>query len=316
MKYSRSIFTLLFIFSFSVTLLGNEWANYYFPDKFGSFWVYEDQNGNELTRYAVEEEEIDGETYRAFNYEPQLEDWTKFDYFLHPYFYRVSEEWITFSIGEECENAYEANFKKSMEGEKQKFLKEFQKQLPPELPISVDMNFTIDVEAQDNFYFLPTPANFNEEWTAMEINIDITTEIELKSDNPAIQIQAPDQDHKMSITLVETGIITGKETVETEAGMFEDCLKIEFHLETTTTNENEVPEEIRQQLSDQELEAIESAEEPKKSLTTVWLAPHVGIVKITKEKNTEVEEQTDEVITFELTEYEIKSDESEVNDDN
>ena len=45
--------------------MGTEWANDYFPDTVGSYWTYQDQDGNELTRYAVEPEEVDGETYRC-----------------------------------------------------------------------------------------------------------------------------------------------------------------------------------------------------------------------------------------------------------
>ena len=64
-KKLQSIFVLLLIFSFSAVSIGNEWANYYFPNAVGSYWVYQDQNGDEVTRYAIEPEDIDGETYRA-----------------------------------------------------------------------------------------------------------------------------------------------------------------------------------------------------------------------------------------------------------
>ena len=49
---------VLFIFGFSATLMGNEWANYYFPEGVGSYWTYQDQDGNALTRYAVEPEKL------------------------------------------------------------------------------------------------------------------------------------------------------------------------------------------------------------------------------------------------------------------
>ena len=31
----------------------------YFPNTLGSYWVYEDQDGNELTRRVIEDKEID-----------------------------------------------------------------------------------------------------------------------------------------------------------------------------------------------------------------------------------------------------------------
>ena len=53
LKKMRSVFVLLCIFGFSATLMGNEWANYYFPDALDSYWTYEDQDGEVLTRYAI-----------------------------------------------------------------------------------------------------------------------------------------------------------------------------------------------------------------------------------------------------------------------
>ena len=87
LKKIRSAFVFLFVFGFSTTLMGNEWANYYFPDAIDSYWTYEDQDGEELTRYAIESEDIDGETYSAFSYEPALENWVDYQYYVHPYFY-------------------------------------------------------------------------------------------------------------------------------------------------------------------------------------------------------------------------------------
>ena len=49
----------------------------------------------------------------------------------------------------------------------------------------------------------------------------------------------------------------------------------------------------------------------KGALTTLWLAPNVGIVKMLQES-----EATDIVKTLELTNYEIKSTESESGEDN
>ena len=285
-----TVFTLLLlVLGFSTMLRGNEWANYYFPDKLDSFWVYKDQNKNELTRYAVEEEEIDGEMYRAFNYEPQLEDWANFDYLIQPYHYLVGEDWVTFLINKEYENALKERHEKELEVANAD-LDEQRQELPPE--ISVDLSGTVEVDVQDYFYFLPTPATFNEEWTAMKVQIDITSKVKVESNNPAVQVvSGSETESKTSIIMTETGVVVGTETVETEAGTFEECLKIEFHLETKRKIDD-VPKEAKQQLS---------------IVTTVWLAPKVGIVKVTR-KN----QQAEEVMkAFELTRYEIKSDESE-----
>lgn len=304
-----TVFTLLLlVFGFSTMLRGNEWANYYFPDKLDSFWVYKDQNKNELTRYAVEEEEIDGEMYRAFNYEPQLEDWANFDYLIQPYHYLVGEDWVTFLINKEYENALKERLEKKFEVANAN-LDEQRQELPP--GISIDLSTTIEVDAQDYFYFLPTPATFNEEWTAMKVQIDITSKVKIESNNPAVQVSASETESKTSMIKTETGVVVGTETVETEAGTFEECLKIEFHLETKQTIDDVPQDEAIQQLSVEDPaaleEAVKAAQESEKIVTTVWLAPKVGIVKVTR-KN----QQTEEVMkAFELTRYEIKSDESE-----
>ena len=96
LKKIRSAFVLLFVFSLSATLMGNEWANYYFPDALGSSWTYQDQDGDEFIRHAIEPQDVDGETYRAFSYEPVLEDWADYDYHTHPYFYQISDDWVAF----------------------------------------------------------------------------------------------------------------------------------------------------------------------------------------------------------------------------
>ena len=54
LKKFRSGVVFFLVFGLSTTLMGNEWANYYFPDALGSYWTYEDQDGDELTRYAIE----------------------------------------------------------------------------------------------------------------------------------------------------------------------------------------------------------------------------------------------------------------------
>ena len=87
----RCAAVLLLVFGLATTLMGTEWTNHYFPDAVGSYWTYQDQDGNALTRYAVEPEEIDGETYQVFSYDPPLESWENFEHYIQPYLYQVSD---------------------------------------------------------------------------------------------------------------------------------------------------------------------------------------------------------------------------------
>lgn len=300
LKRLRPIFVFLLIFGFSVTSMGNEWANYYFPDAVGSYWVYEDQNGDELTRYAIEPEDIDGETYRAFSYDPPLEDWAEFEHYVQPYFYHVSTDWVAFFVGSEIENALKAATMEQMEEAMGLMRQAMQEQVPAELNITFDIDYDIEVESPDYFYFLPTPATFGEEWPASEINVVLTLTIDIKG----MPMEIPGgsmQTVKTFTTLVETGNVTGTETVETEAGTFEDCLVIEYRTDAST--ETVLSVEVPQQPGPQEQQDV--------TVTTVWLAPNIGIVKFEhmhdQSEESEAlglaspEDQTLELIRYEIT---------------
>ena len=289
-KFYRTIFTFLLIFGLCATLMGNEWADYYFPDKLGSSWVYVNQDGDEITRYAVEEEEVDGTTYRAFTYEPAIDDWEKYQYVVHPFLYQVGEEWITFYVGNEIEEATKSILAKKLNEAVALMRQQIAEQLPP--GVTIDFDFDIDPKAQDLFYLFPIPITYNEEWVAMHLDI----KVDMKMDIQGAPVEPPEELKTISSTtsIEEKGIILGTETVETEAGTFDDCLKIEY--KTKTTMDTNLPPEIKQMLPEQQT---------NESTTTLWLAPDVGIVKFRSEN-----ENTEDVATLELTSYEIKSDES------
>ena len=298
LKKMRSVFVLLFIFGFSATLMGNEWANYYFPDALDSYWTYEDQDGEELTRYAIEPEEIDGETYSAFSYDPALESWVNYQYYVHPYFYQVSDDWVAFYVGDDIENSMRAVTEQQWNEAVVMMKQQVNNQLPPGMTLDLDVTYDLDVQAQDYFYFLPTPATFNEEWEALRVDVEMDLQIEITSNMEGFP--PTNQAVRMSLALVETGNVTGTETVETAAGTFEDCLIIEYKMDASIETEPDLPE-AKTMFSD-----VYSG-----SLTTLWLAPNVGIVKMLQESG-----NSDIVKTFELTNYEIKSTESESGEDN
>lgn len=295
----------LFIFGFSATLMGNEWANYYFPDTVGSSWTYEDQDGNELTRYAVEPEAIDGETYHAFSYEPPLENWTDFEHYVQPYFYQIGDASVAFFVGSEIENASKAVKSRQMDKIISQAREEIQQDAATQgLNISVEIDYDVAVESQEHFYLLPTPATFNEEWTALTLNlvVNMTTEFKGMPEIPGVPTKQTVITHT---SLVETGNVTGTETVETPAGTFADCLVIEYRTDASIMI---VPPEIP---------TLEGNPEPVHqeqkdvSLATLWLAPSVGIVKFVhnhqlseEEKELGLEPPKEKIL--ELTRYEIK----------
>ncbi len=283
---------LLIIFSFCVTLSANDTAKTYFPATPDSFWVYEDQDGNEITRRAIEGEEIAGETYHAFEYEPAFEDWENYEYYIHPMLFKVDDEGIKVIIGDEVKNAYkgiiENEIKATMQNEPS----------PPEFNIKFDVK--VDVEVQDHFLLLPMQFTLNEEWKSMRIKPSVKVTSSMINDEVDTELAGFSQGVTIYFTIMESGMITSKETVETEAGKFDECLKIVYRTETVMPN---LPGNDQTEVGE--------------SVTTLWLAPNVGIVKFHQESQTPIilefsnDESTTEVKTLELKKYEIKPEKAE-----
>ena len=246
LKRFHTFFILLLVFGLKAVLMSDASETIqYFPNTLGSYWVYEDQDGNELTRRVISDKEIDGETYHAFTYEPALEDWADYDYHIHPNFYQIGEEKVTFLVGDEVEKAVKAHFTKEMAA----FLTILEKMGAPFI-----MLYDVEIEAQDQFYVLPMPVTLNEKWNATEIKVKITLRPIPPQDPPEATVE---------FTIVEIGTVVGMENVETRAGTFEDCLKIEYRTETGV-----------------ELSSLEMGSDPPgESFTTLWVAPNIGIVK-------------------------------------
>ncbi|MDE0089129.1 MAG: hypothetical protein OXU23_25655 [Candidatus Poribacteria bacterium] len=288
LKKLSTFLIFLLVFSFSVTLLGNESATKYFPSTLGSYWVYEDQDGNELTRRAVEGEEIAGETYHVFDYESELEDWTDYSIFIRPSLYQMSDKGITLVVGDEVEKAIKARFAKEME--------HLRKIIELDDPDAANFTYEVKTEAQDEFHLLSTPITLNEEWDANQIKV-----------NFKLFFEGTEQ-ISIDYTILESGIISGIETVETSAGTFEDCLKVEYRTETTVEQDSVFSPEETNPLGE--------------TVKTVWFAPNVGIVKV-KQKSRHlffdlIPEEEDLLMPaepkekiFELKKYEIKSDAAE-----
>lgn len=292
LKRFCTVFTLLLVFGLSTALMGDESEiTQYFPDTLGSYWVYVDQDGNELTRRAIEGEEIAEDIYHGFEYEPPLEDWI--DYHIHPNLYQVNEEGVTFLVGDEARRAVRARLAKEM-GNLLKMMKEM---APPEAEAGFNLLYEIEVEAPDHFYMLPA-ATYNQKWDVAEIKAKVI----ITPDPP----QGDPDEAILEFTIVEKGGILGTESVETPAGTFEDCLKIEYR---TRTGVAIFPDEA----------GDENMNPPGESVTTLWMAPNVGIVKFHQEAEDILLKvlpmpgivTSTTVKTLELKNYEIKSADSE-----
>lgn len=281
---------MLILLSFSVVITASDTATELFPTTEGSFWVYVDQEGNEFTRTSTKQKNIAGEIFHTFSYEPVIEDWEKYNYLLHPFMYQVDTEWIRFYVANEIESAIKSKLKKRLDEIAAELRQKYTDQLPP--GISLDVNYTIEPTAQDTLYFLPSTLNNKEKWITTQVSVSIQISMNIKG----TEINIPEANKSVSLTmkLSETGELIGKESVKTAAGTFENCLKIEYR--TKTTSSKNVESDIKQGLTDQQ---------PKDKITTLWLAPNVGIVQLIS-----TIADSEEVETIELKSYKIESPET------
>ncbi|RKU06246.1 hypothetical protein C6501_19220 [Candidatus Poribacteria bacterium] len=293
LKKFCAVLIFLFVCSFSATLLGNETAKKYFPSTLGSFWVYEDQDGNELTRKAVQGEEIAGEMYHAFEYEPAFEEnWEKYEYYVHPTLFKVKDTGIKFLIGDEFKKAYQKRLEKELKDSIQ------QTGGPPGFTPNYDVK--VEVVTQENFFLLPTPFTLNEEWDSMRLKPTVKITMSFANSDVDVELAGMSQQSTIYFTIMETGIVSSKETVETPAGTFKDCLKVEYRTKTVMPSF-----------------AGEGGPKAGESVSTLWLAPNVGIVKFHQEAEKPTlsdfnnSETTTQVKTLELKKYEIKTDAAE-----
>ncbi len=290
MNYIKTVCLLLILLSFSVVITASDTVTEFFPTTEGSFWVYVDQEGNEFTRTSTEQKNIAGEVFHTFSYEPVMEDWEKYNYLLHPFMYQVDTEWIRFYVANEIESAIKSKLKKRLDEIAAELRQKYTDQLPA--GISLDVDYTVEPTAQDTLYFLPSTLNNEEKWIATQVSVRIQILMNVKG----TEINIPEANKSLSLTmkLSETGERIGKESVKTAAGTFEDCLKIEYR--TKTTSSKNTVSDINQGLTD---------EQPKDKITTLWLAPDVGIVKLMSSIA-----DSEAVETVELKSYKIESPET------
>ncbi len=284
-KLCLTFVSILFL-CFCITIFGNESSSIYFPSEVGSYWVYEDQEGNEITRESVEDKVIPAQTFHAFSYEPALEEW--FDYIPHlqPNRFKVDDDGITFYNSDDIAKFIKARLTREMETI-----------LLIEPPGDAEISYKVITDSSEQYLFLPLPISLNEEWDTSKLKTTLQISINDHGNNDIDRMD-------ILFSVIESGTVLDKETVETQAGTFEECIKIEFRTETEMS-----------------MAFDGDGNPPGETVTTLWLAPNVGIIKC----HIEMEDMllkaapTDEIPftttekTLELKKYEIKITETETN---
>ncbi len=267
--FKKMCLTCVFILflCFSITIFGNESTTTYFPSSVGSFWTYEDQDGNEITREAVEDKVIPAQTFHAFSYEPALEEWFDYIPYFQPNRFRVNDDGVTFYNSDEIEKFIKA-----------RLTREIETALLMAPPDDVEINYEVNAESSEQHLFLPIPISLNEEWDTSEFNATLEINVNDPSNSDADRM-------KIDFSITESGTVVGKETVETPAGTFDECIKIEFRTET----------EIGVPISGEN-------NPPGETVTTLWLAPNVGIIKCHREmEDMLLKSIPDDEVTFTTT---------------
>ena len=238
----------------------------YFPVGPGSYWIYVDQDGNELTRRSIDDVVIPEQRLNAIEHTPTIDNLEDYSIYTNASLYKVTDDGIVFQVSNEVAKAVQARLKKEMD-----VVESITKRVQEEIAAdNVQQRNTFDTEyeviatASEESHFLPNAIISDKEWevakTTAKINVRYTR-------NPNEQNNFNRDVHRnlWTITIIDKGRIIGIEPVNTLAGNFDECLKVEFRSETSIDS----PDRYQSQ----------NFGAPGESTTTIWFAPNVGIVK-------------------------------------
>ena len=243
----------------------------YFPMTVGNRWVYRNLDGSEWVREVKEAKEIGLHLYHVFNYHPPLED-VQFEFLRTPT-YAIASNRLLLLVENEIDDAIRGAIQQ-VDG----FYLEFYK-----TKIVSDGELTV----------LRLPLSAGLRWDALNISLRGGEGIGPFS-------------HSFEADWAVSGMAGFRESVETPAGSFESCLKIQYETKESIEFKwgpdergRDIWEDIwrdREKPLRKELSAVFSNLMPNLNLETVWLAPGVGPVKI------ESEERTAELVEYHLAE--------------
>ena len=243
----------------------------YFPMTVGSRWVYRNPDGSEWAREVKEATEIGLHLYHVFNYHPPLED-AQFEFLKTPKYAAASSR-LLLLIENEIDDAIRGAIEQV-----DRFYLDFYK---------------TKIVSDGEFTTLRLPLSAGLRWDALNISLRGGEGIGEFS-------------HTFEADWVVTGMAGFRESVETPAGSFESCLRIQYETKESVEFEwgpdergRDFWEDIwrdREEPLREELSAVFSNLMPNLKLESVWLAPGVGPVKI------ESAERTAELIEYHLAE--------------
>lgn len=304
------LIAVIFVLFTTNVMSVKEKEHQYFPSSTDNFWVYQDQDGNEFTRRGDASKLNDGKMYTGFKVMPTLKESKDFIRFLHPTYCHYEEGCVFLHVGDKLKKAIKARLTDEMALFSKLSVDSLKKNFPPSNSIKVDLDYEVKVDTDQHLKLLNHQLDIDSEWKSIEINAKITMKFNIEG----LDIFPDAEDLPTTIldfAIVEKAKVSGTESVETPAGTFDACLKIVYRTDTKMS----------------ETRPITSADVPGKSVTTIWYAPQVGIIKIhsetekiflhalsdrelvkkhaSKEEAAEITEPS--VRTFQLIQYKIRN---------
>ena len=210
----------------------------YYPNTIGSRWVYRNPDGFEWAREVTETAEIGLYLYHVFNYDPPIED-ARFNFLKTPS-YRITRNRVLFFVGDEIDRAYTEDLTEFLRDSYQEF---------------GNIKINVNAVSQEELVFFRIPPDRGIQWEV----------IDMRASGNVIFRDQGNFILPFELNWVNTGLVTRLESVETPAGKFDDCFKIQYDSKVTAVVNEEEEEILRTEVQN------------------IWLAPEVGMVKIEDE---------------------------------
>ena len=271
----------------------------YLPMTVGSRWVYRNPDGSEWTREVTETEEVGTRHYHHFSNDPPMED-NQFRFFRAPMHIATLNSVVLKVKNSDINDAIrqiilESNDNSPHWGWVQKFHNGVWQTRKKGLAFL--NNYTASgVLRNDSGFLLRLPLVPGRTWEMLTIRLSGSSEMAFLH-------------HSFESDVKILGTVGEPYSVPTPAGIFEDCLNIQYEAKPPSvrtsefTDQAEAPENVKikrrkhleAELRD-ELTTLLTHMLPRLGLESMWLAPGVGPVKIKSAQGTAV-----------LIDYEIKA---------
>ena len=272
----------------------------YFPMTAGSRWVYRNPDGSEWSREVTETEEVGSRSYHYFSYDPPIED-NQFAFFRAPVYIATLDSLFFKVENRDINDAIRNAILESNENSPrwhwfQIFQNGVWKTRKQGLAFLHSYNASGALVSEAGLLFR-LPLVPGQTWDMLGIRFSGL-------------LQLPDMRHSFESDVEVLGKVRHPHTVATPAGIFEDCLNIQYEAKPPSVKTigfadwSEVPEEnvkikrrkhmeaeIRKELTTLLTHVI-----PKLGLESAWLAPGVGPVRIKSAEGTTI-----------LIDYEVKA---------